>query len=102
MPEYIWIDLGNGRQGLRRIKNEIPVKRSALSAPMVVSDQIEVKSMVNGEMYTSKRALRRSYRERGYIEVGNEEQRIPKKPKPDRKRIREAVGKAFARVGIST
>lgn len=100
--EFIWIDLGNGRQGLRKVKEETPPARSSLACPMVVSDQIELKSMVDGNMYTSKRALRNSYRARGYVEVGNEEQKMPKKPKPDRKGISNAVGKAFARVGIST
>lgn len=75
--------------------------RSGLAFPMVISDQIEVKSMVDGQTYTSKSRLRRSYRENGYIEVGNEEQKMPPKPKPDRKAIRESVAKAMNRAGIS-
>lgn len=76
-------------------------KRSDLAAPMILSDNIEVKSMVDGNIYTSKAALRASYRARGYAEVGNEELKPPPKPKPDRKAISESVGKAFARAGIS-
>lgn len=76
-------------------------KRSNLSAPMVIGDCVEVKSMVDGKVYTSKAALRQSYRARGYAEVGNEELKPPPKPKPDRKAISESVGKAFARAGIS-
>ena len=58
--------------------------------------------MVDGKVYTSKEALRRSYRARGYTEVGNEEIKPRPKPKPDRKAIKESVGKAFARAGISS
>lgn len=78
-----------------------PAKRSSLCAPMIMSDGIEVKSMVDGEIYTSKAALRQSYRAKGYVEVGNEQLKPPPKPAPDRKGIAEAVGKAFSRAGIS-
>lgn len=80
---------------------QAPAKRSSLSAPMIMGDSIEVKSMVDGKIYTSKAALRQSYRSKGYVEVGNERLDPPKKPAPDRKGISEAVGKAFNRVGIS-
>lgn len=76
-------------------------KRSSLPAPMVMSDTVEVKSMVDGKVYTSKAALRQSYRASGYVEVGNEPLKPPPKPKPDRKAISDSVGKAFARAGIS-
>lgn len=76
-------------------------KRSGLAAPMIMSDNVEVKSMVDGKVYTSKAALRQSYRASGYIEVGNEPLKPPPKPKPDRKAISDSVGKAFARAGIS-
>lgn len=75
--------------------------RSKLPFPMVVSDYVEVKSMVDGKMYSSKAALRQSYRSQGYVEVGNESFKEPRKPKPDRKAIRNSVGKALNRVGIS-
>jgi hypothetical protein len=74
---------------------------SNLAFPMVVSDQIEIKSMVDGKTYTSKSALRQSYRAKGYLEVGNESFKDPLKFKPDRKSIRNSVGKALNRVGIS-
>lgn len=86
---------------LDRILAERYRAASDLPAPMVIGDAIEVKSMVDGQMYTSKSALRKSYREKGYIEVGNEELKPAPKPKPDRKAIRESVEKAFSRVGIS-
>ena len=78
--------------------------RSALPAPMVISDAVEVKSMVDGRMYTSKRALRQSYRERGYIEVGDAwDKKLPEPPKPkfDDKERRLDIAKAFNRAGIS-
>jgi hypothetical protein len=96
MPEYAWIDIGNGRKVMRRVRNETDC-RSHLPAPMIQTDNIEVRSMVDGKTYTSKSSLRRSYRQAGYIEVGNEEQKPPKKAPPDRKGISDAVERAFAR-----
>ena len=101
MTEYAWFDLGNGRQVYRRVRNET-VRRSDLPCPMIITDQVEVKSMVDGKVYTSKRALRQSYRANGYIEIGNEEQKLPPKLKPDRKAIRHSVKSALSKVGIST
>lgn len=98
---YAWFILENGRQIFRRVRND-HVQKSDLPFPMIISDQIEVKSMVDGKIYTSKSALRASYRAKGYIEVGNEEQKIPPKPKPDRKAIRDSVRRAASRVGIPT
>lgn len=73
---------------------------SDLPCPTIISDQIELRSMVDNQIYTSKSALRRSYRENGYVEVGNEEQK-PKAPfKPDRKAIKDSVRRAASRVGI--
>lgn len=76
---------------------------SHLPAPMLITDNIELQSQVDGKTYTSKARLRRSYRERGYVEVGNEWLgKDFKKPEPkvDRKAIRDSVRKAAARVGI--
>jgi hypothetical protein len=82
-------------------KAKAAVQRSELAGPMVFSDCIEVRSMGDGKIYTSKALLRRHYREKGLIEVGNEKLTPPPKPKPDRKAIRNAAGKALNRVGIS-
>ena len=80
-----------------------PVKtRSDLPFPAIMSDCIEVQSQVDGKTYTSKSALRRSYREQGYVEVGNEWLNSePKKPEPkvDRKAVRNSVGRAMTRAG---
>jgi hypothetical protein len=75
-------------------------KRSKLSGPAFISDNVEVKSMADGQIYTSKRALRRSYRERGYVEVGDQQQKIPPRVKPDRKEIRNSLRKGFSQAGI--
>lgn len=85
----------------RHLAGEPIAARSPLPFPMVHSDYIELQSQVDGKIYTSKSALRRSYRANGYIEVGNEELKPAPKPKPDRKAIRNAVGTALNRVGIS-
>jgi hypothetical protein len=85
-------------------RQNMPARSEVVPMPHFVRDCIELKSMVDGKMYTSKASLRRSYREKGYIEVGNEWlNNEPKKPAPkiDRKGIRESIGKAFNRVGVS-
>lgn len=47
--------------------------RSQLPCPMVIRDHMEpIQGMHDGKIYTSKAALRKSYREGGYIEVGND------------------------------
>lgn len=77
------------------------VQVSHLPRPMVISDYAgDVKSMVSGKFYDSKSALRREYKERGYIEVGNDPLKPPPKRKPDRRAIRESVAKAAQRVGL--
>ena len=79
-----------------------PVQRSSLPMPMVAFDTIEggVESMVDGKIYTSKSALRRSYKAAGVVEVGNDPQRFAKKerPKINRKKVKESLEKAAARV----
>jgi hypothetical protein len=85
----------------KELAGEPIAARSQLPGPMIISDQIELQAQHDGQIYTSKSALRRSYRQNGYVEVGNEEQKPFVKPKPDRKAIKDAVGKAMNRAGIS-
>lgn len=68
-----------------------------------VSDNLEgigglngIQCQASGLHFTSKSKLRREYKARGVIEVGNEPQRLKEftKPKPDRKAIRDAVKRA--------
>ncbi|WP_184805189.1 hypothetical protein [Rhizobium leucaenae] len=84
---------------------------SDLPAPNYVSDTIEpTQSMVDGQFYTSKAAIRSTYKPSGnkegkrFEEVGNDASIMrPKprqKPKPDRLAIKAAVGKAFSQVGL--
>lgn len=77
-------------------------QRSDLPMPMISFDTMEggVQSQVDGKIYTSKSALRRSYKAAGVVEVGNDPQRHRKFTKPpiDRKAIKTAVEKATARV----
>ena len=98
MTAYAWFDKGDGRQVYRRVPS-MPAHRSDLPCPALISDQIEIRSMVDGQTYTSKSALRRSYRRHGVTEVGNEEMKA-KAPVQDRKAIRTSIEKACARVGI--
>lgn len=85
--------------------------KSDIAAPMVMGDTIEpTQSMVDGRYYTSKAALRATYKPSGnkegklYTEVGNDSSvtnpKPFKKPRPDRKQIRASVEKAFSRAGL--
>jgi hypothetical protein len=83
--------------------------RSGLGAPGVISDEMPpTQSMLDGKYYTSKAALRATYRPSGnregarFVEVGNDPALLRPRPKPapDRKAIRQAVGRAFARAGF--
>lgn len=46
--------------------------RSNFPRPRIASDNIEVRSMLDGKMYSSKGRLRETYRSAGVEEVGNE------------------------------
>lgn len=83
-------------------------KRSDLPAPMVSIDTMDpVRSMADGKVYTSKSAIRATYRADGnpqgvtYEEVGNDpawkRQERPQ-PKSDPKAVQDAILKADARV----
>ena len=82
------------------IKPEIPVARSDLPAPRIMSDAMApVQSMLDGKYYDSKSALRATYRANNCIEVGNDPQRFaPRKKKPiDRKAVKTTLDIATAR-----
>lgn len=100
--EYAWYDNGRGRQVYRRVPKPEPDRRGNFSTPMVISDGLDggIRSMVDGRVYTSKAALRRSYRERGYVEVGNERLEPGPKAKPPRDQIEAAVGTAMSKAGL--
>ncbi len=69
-----------------------------------ISDNLEsigglngIQCQASGLMFTSKSKLRREYKARGVIEVGNDPQRFKpfQKPKPDRKKIKETLHRAM-------
>lgn len=87
-----------------------PSKRGAFPTPMVVGDsQDPLRSMADGKMYTSKSAMRRSYRADGnpegveFTEVGNDAARFKPKPKPqvDEAKIEASIGKAISRAKLN-
>jgi hypothetical protein len=79
-----------------------------ITAANVIRDEMDkpVRSMADGKVYTSKSALRRSYKASGnpqgvtYTEVGDDPARLrqPEKPKADEKGIKDAVDRTLARI----
>lgn len=103
--EYEWVDCGDGRQVFRKIRNGV-VARSELSSPMVISDHIDtVQSMADGRFYSSKSALRATYKPSGnadgasYVELGNEKISAPPAPKSVGS-VKDSIMRAKQRVGI--
>lgn len=89
----------------------LPDNRSELASPMIVTDEMgPTKGMHNGEVYTSKRALRQSYKDHGVVEVGNDSSITAPKPKTEtkkqklerNKKTRESIRKAVSRVNLTT
>lgn len=82
-------------------KAEIPVARSDLPCPLIISDSMdETEHPCDGKVYTSKSTFRRVTKANGCIEVGNDAQRfrIPKKPTADKAGIDRAIERALSRV----
>lgn len=99
-----WFDLGNGRKVYRTVRTFAPA-RSDLPTPHFVCDTMdETQSMADGKLYTSKAALRASYRAENnpagvdYIELGNEPMQPFKAPEKDRKGQRDAIERAICEV----
>lgn len=106
MSSYAWFDIGNGRQVYRRIA---PANsgRSPLACPMVITDAIApTMSMADGQVYTSKSALRRTYRADGnpqgteYVELGSEpvSETFRGAPQRDERKMMETIARAEAAV----
>lgn len=99
MTEYAWFEIGDGRQVFRKVDDRQPA-RSNLPMPMLTRDQMDpVQSQLDGKLYDSKSALRRTYKQAGVVEVGNDPARFktPSKPKPDETAVRRTIEKAIAR-----
>lgn len=99
-----WHELNNWPSECYVIQEQ---KRADFPTPMVFStDTTEpLRSMADGQIYTSKAGMRESYKASNnpqgvnYIEVGNETRNAPKlERKADRKGIREAIERAQADV----
>lgn len=97
-----WHDLNNWPSECYVIQER---KRADFPLPMVFStDSTEpLRSMADGQIYTSKAAMRASYKAsnnpqgENYMEVGNETRNAPKIDRnADRKGIREAIERAQA------
>ena len=65
----------------------------------IISDHTEVRSMLDGKMYDSKSALRRTYRAAGVREIGNDKQDAVNKATFDRKETRAALKDAAQQHG---
>lgn len=79
--------------------------RSDLPSPMLIADSMTpVQSMLDGQMYDSKSALRRTYKQAGMVEVGNDPSitnpKPRQKPKADRAAVKAAVRKAASQAGL--
>lgn len=72
-----------------------------LQCPMVIRDGMDpVQSMLDGKMYDSKSKLRKTYKEGGVVEVGNDPSILDPKPRPKRKPDIKGIRDAFRR-GVS-
>jgi len=86
-------------------RRSIPVARSSLPCPSVISDTMPPTEQVDGRFYESKRQFRAVGRSLGLIEVGNEKTK-PKTRSTDERGVkakrREAVQRAASayRAGI--
>lgn len=101
-----WFTLPNGRQVYRSVRSA-PSARSDLPAPYFISDTLDqpLQSAADGNFYTSKAALRATYRADGnpqgvhYTEVGNDINSIPERPvETSEKGIDESIQKAIAQL----
>lgn len=64
-------------------------KRSALPCPMIISDKVEYRSMMTGEMITSRSQHRDHLKRHGVIEVGEERPKIADKDALKKRRKKE-------------
>lgn len=75
---YVWRE-GLGAVNVLDLDPIEESKRSALSAPMIISDTTDpFRSMLDGRMYDSKSRYERSVKDAGCVVVGNE--KVESKP----------------------
>lgn len=98
MSNFVWIDLGNGRQGLRKVREQEPDNRSHLPAPQVISDYMPpTQSMADGRIYDSKSGISAATRRAGLRELGTDKLPPRSRPKIDRHQVKETIERATAR-----
>lgn len=70
---------------------EFGKKKKDVNAPAIIGDEIEPTMSMTGsdKIYTSKSALRREYKEMGYVEVGEVIRHTP--PKIDKEKRRREI-----------
>lgn len=94
---YAWFEI-DGRQVFRKLPAPRG-PRSGLPAPFIASDTMDLTEHVDGKHYDSKSAFRATTKALGYVEMGNDPQRLKpfKRPTPDRQGIRDSLKRAEAR-----
>jgi hypothetical protein len=88
------IEIEPGRFIVARAR--LPVARSSLPMPYVISDEMPATEQVDGRYYTSKATFRAVGRAHGLTEVGNE------KPKPKTRETARREVKAARRAALRT
>jgi len=96
--KLLTIEEHNRKYGQRQVRSHLP-------CPMLIADHMEpVKSMLDGQMYDSKSALRRTYKAAGVTEVGDDpsvtDPKPFRKPRPKRDDIKASVARAFSKAGL--
>jgi hypothetical protein len=73
--------------------------RGSVPMPMVISDTMpETECLVDGRIYTSKRAMAATHRRSGHVELGTEAYPVRKaRQRPPRAEIKASLEKAEAR-----
>lgn len=105
MVEYAWYDNGKGRSVYRPVFKDTSLNRSDLPIPYMSLDTIEpTVSQADGKEYTSKSALRATYKAENnpqginYTEIGNEKIPAFTPAVRDRKKSLQAIERAEADV----
>jgi len=86
------VEIEPGRWRIDR--REVPVARSSLPCPSVISDTMPPTEQVNGKFYTSKREFRAVGRALGLTEVGTEQVKPKTRSSGDRA-VKEGRRKAL-------
>lgn len=105
MVEYRWYSNGKGRSVYRPVPQDTKQAKSGLACPFMILDTIDpTVSQADGKEYTSKAALRATYKAENnpqginYIELGTEKIGDFTPPKRDPMKSLEAIERAEADV----